>query len=83
MIDTEMIYQQSIRYYVKRIYRKSVSDKIISTFTLKNSNLESLADYLNYKLDINEKPKKAEVEKALNSYFTPFRRIFWTFGRNN
>ena len=81
MIDTEKIYQQSIRYYVKRVYHKNINDKTISLFTLKNSNLKNLSDHLNNKLVIDDKPKKAEVEKSLRSFFNPFRGILWGFRR--
>ena len=81
MIFIDSIYQQSIRYYIKRIYRKNVSDKTISLFTYENSDLLDLADHLNKKLDLDDKPKKAEVEDALTSYFNPFRGIIWRFKR--
>ena len=81
MIDTEKIYQHTIKYYVKRIYRKNVSDKTILLFKLKNSNLKYISEHLNNKLDVSDKPKKAEVEKALKSYFNPFRGILWRFRR--
>ena len=81
MIDTEKIYHQSSRYYVKRVYHKNINDKTISLFTLKNSDLLDLADHLNNKLDLDDKPKKAEVEDVLTSYFNPFRGILWRFNR--
>ena len=83
LINTDYIYQLSIRFFVRKIYDITISDKSISKFSLENSNLISVSKYIKSTLKASGKIKKANIEKTLSVYFSPLNRLKRTFRRNN
>ena len=78
MIDTNNIYQSALNYTIIKRYGFKISKKTLKRFKIKNSDLVEIFDYLDAHLDKNNKTKK-DFLKILNSYLSPFNRLFRTF----
>ena len=78
MFNTNDIYKSALNYTLKKRYGYKTPLKTIKRFNQKNSDLNDICKYIDQKMDLKNKTKK-DFLKILNSYLSPYNRIFRTF----
>ena len=78
MLNTNGIYKSALSYVLKKRYSYKTPLKTLKRFNQKNSNLNDICNFIDSRIDLKNKSKK-EFLNILNSYLSPYNRIFRKF----
>ena len=78
MTIIDSVYKSALTYTLKKRYGYKTPIKTVSRFDQKNSDLKDICNYLDNNFDLQKRNKKDFV-KVLNSYLSPYNRLFRAF----